>query len=194
MARAPPNRRRSPKSVSRSAPRHTRVQPLRPPRPLRAEANASASTAGLSVNSELKRAVDRHARLVTHHNIFPKRACGATLAMIAMVIGLAHHASAQTSPPAPSAASCYSVIAAQPGVQPTILLDRCSGRTWQLIATHRNGASEDQRSNGRYIWSPIARDEDEAAHSALPPPAAPPATDGVQPPKCFEFDGRRFCE
>lgn len=141
------------------------------------------------MNSGLKRAVDRPARLVTHHNVFAKRACGAALATVTMLIGFAHRASAQSLPPAQSSAPCYSVIAAQPGVQPAILLDSCSGRTWQLVATRRNGASEHRRSNARYVWSPIARDEDEAAH-----PAAPAASAVGEPPKCFEFDGRRFCE
>jgi hypothetical protein len=115
--------------------------------------------------------------------------------MIAMLIAaVPHRAPAQSTPPAPPPVSCFNVIPAQAGVQPAILLDRCSGRSWQLVATHRNSASERRRSNARYVWSPIARDEDEAANPAQPASAAPPGSAGSQPPKCFEFNGRRFCE
>ena len=131
----------------------------------------------------------------TPRTVFATRMSRTLLAMMTMLIAaVPYRASAQSLPPAPSSASCYTVIAAQPGVQPAILLDSCSGRSWQLIAMHRNGASERRRSNARYVWSPIGRDEDEAAHSAMPASDAPPASVGGEPPKCFQFDGRRFCE
>jgi hypothetical protein len=74
--------------------------------------------------------------------------------------------------------ACFEVIAAQAGVQPAILVDKCSGRTWQLIKSRR----------GAYRWTALSRD---AGDGAPPVSAAAPSTGGA---KCFTFEGRKFCE
>jgi hypothetical protein len=73
---------------------------------------------------------------------------------------------------APSA--CFEIVPAQPGAQPAILIDKCSGRTWQLA----------HGRHGTFRWIALPGHENE-------PVAAVPAT---ATGKCFAFDGRKFCE
>jgi hypothetical protein len=89
---------------------------------------------------------------------------GATLAGLLVFAGPAQ---AQTPP------VCFEIVAAQTGVQPAILIDKCSGRTWQLV-----------RQRGAYRWTVLARDEAAPAVSAA----------AADKSKCFTFEGRRFCE
>lgn len=101
-------------------------------------------------------------------------------ALMPALLAVAHPAQAQSLPAAESA-SCFNVVAAQPPLQPAILVDRCSGRTWLLIRRGRHG---------RFAWNPIARHDVQAERPA-PKPAAAAATGSA---KCFSFQGRTFCE
>jgi hypothetical protein len=71
--------------------------------------------------------------------------------------------------------ACFEVVAARAGVQPAILVDKCSGRTWQL-ARPRGGSA--------YRWVVLPR------NGSAPAASAAPADTG----KCFTFEGRKFCE
>ena len=82
-----------------------------------------------------------------------------------------------TGAPAYAQASCFEVIAAQAGVQPAIMIDKCSGRTWQLVRG-RGGAP------GAYRWTALPREEGAPAVSAA----------AADKGKCFTFEGRKFCE
>jgi hypothetical protein len=95
--------------------------------------------------------------------------------------GRSIQAQAQPLPAVPPATACVEIIAAQAGIQPTILLDKCSGRTWQL-------ASRRSTTGRVYVWRPLARQGDDVASAS--PAAAAAAPRG----KCFTFDGRTFCE
>jgi hypothetical protein len=95
--------------------------------------------------------------------------CAAVLAL-AVSIDSAARAEAQAS------MTCFEVVPAQAGVQPAILIDRCSGRTWQLVRRAHAGG---------YRWRALSRD------GGHPAPAAAPATGEA---KCFTFEGRKFCE
>lgn len=113
--------------------------------------------------------------------------CWATVAVAASVLMTASPAQAQST-------SCVEVIAAQAGIQPAILVDKCSGRTWQLVPTHP------RRRGANYIWRPLQRADAPVASAPAPAVAAPPpAPKMAQPPsaaspKCFQFNGRTFCE
>jgi hypothetical protein len=115
-----------------------------------------------------------------------KRAAAA--AALAMMTGTAH--SAELAPPPALGASCVEVIPAQPGAAPAILLDRCSGQTWQLVRSYAG------RHGVRYAWHPLLRQEAAAAPqkaSAVAAPARPKAP-AAGNSKCFSFNGRTFCE
>src|SRR5262249_50577971 len=73
--------------------------------------------------------------------------------------------------------SCFEIVPAQAGVQPAILIDKCSGRTWQLARGRR----------GAFRWTGLSRDDGATATAA----ATAPATGAS---KCFTFEGRKFCE
>jgi len=91
--------------------------------------------------------------------------------VLASLLAAAAPAQAQTP------GACFEVVAAQAGVQPAILVDKCSGKTWQLIKGRR----------GAYRWTALSHDDGAPAASA----AAAPATGAG---KCFTFEGRKFCE
>ena len=111
---------------------------------------------------------------------------------------LAGRALAQSLPLA-AQPGCFNIVPAQPGTQPAILLDRCSGRTWQLLVRYRGGGSARRRSHVVYVWSPIDRSESHVERAAPPEPApaarsSPPASAAHGNAKCFQFSGRTFCE
>ena len=121
-----------------------------------------------------------------------------TIAILAMfVVAFAPRAQAQSLAPT-SQPACYNIVPAQSGAQPAILLDRCSGRTWQLLSRYRGGASAHRRTHLVYVWSPIDRSEREVARAEPPAPArvpaAAPAPAARGNAKCFVFNGRTFCE
>jgi hypothetical protein len=118
------------------------------------------------------------------------------LAILAMfVVAFAPRAQAQSLPYG-AQSGCYNIVPAQAGAQPAILLDRCSGRTWQLLSRYRGGASAHRRTHLVYVWSPIDRSEREVARAEPPAraPAAAPAPAARGNSKCFVFNGRTFCE
>lgn len=103
--------------------------------------------------------------------------------------------------PAAAQPGCYNIVPAQPGSQPAILIDRCSGRTWQLLSRYHGGGSARRRSHIVYVWSPIDRSESRVERAAPPEPAPAPAARSNAPAsaahgnaKCFQFNGRTFCE
>ena len=115
------------------------------------------------------------------------RSCAAAVALLTMVAAPAS-LPAQTAPPPPGA-NCVEVVPAQPGAAPAILLDRCSGQTWQLLR------SSGGRYGARYAWYPLNRQEGASAPPRTTSAAAVPAA--VRAPansKCFSFNGRTFCE
>jgi len=99
-------------------------------------------------------------------------AAGVALALTALATA-GDHARAQTP------GACFEIIAARAGVQPAILIDKCSGRTWQLA--RRSGA------HAAYRWTALPRDDGAPAASSAPPAVADTG-------KCFTFEGRKFCE
>jgi len=99
-----------------------------------------------------------------------RHATGATVALAALLVALVP-ARAQTP------GACFEVVAAQAGVQPAILIDKCSGRTWQLIKSRR----------GAYRWTVLSRDNGA-------PPVSVSAAPATGTSKCFSFEGRKFCE
>jgi hypothetical protein len=110
---------------------------------------------------------------------------GATL--LATMIG--GTALAQT---VPAGGPCFDIVdgrADASGGQ--ILLNRCTGRSWILTRTTRNG-------DVAFRWVAIAPPGSESVASPLPPRAA--LTHRVSAPlrpddtRCFTFAGRRYCE
>jgi hypothetical protein len=86
---------------------------------------------------------------------------------------------------------CYEIIPAQGDAQPAILLDRCRGRTWQLV---RSGTG-DTASNVDFRWMPLGRDETSPPRRAASAQrTAAPKVPVDERRKCFTFDGRKFCE
>ena len=115
------------------------------------------------------------------------RVFAAGAAAVALSLGAGDPAQAQTAPPPPGA-SCVEVVPAVSGAAPAIMLDKCSGQTWQLLR------SSGGRYGARYAWYPLTRQDAAVARPprvsstvAAPPRAAPGA-------KCFSFNGRTFCE
>ncbi len=103
-------------------------------------------------------------------------------------LGLSVPALAQM-PASPPGANCVEIVPAQPGAAPAILLDKCSGQTWQLLR------SSSRRYGVRYSWDPLSRQD------AAPPPPPPRVSSTVAAPpraapgaKCSSFNGRTFCE
>ncbi len=111
-------------------------------------------------------------------------------AALAAGMGLCNPAQAQTAS-TPPAANCIEVIAAQPGASPAIMLDKCSGQTWQLLR------SSSGRHGVRYSWYPLTRQDagavpPRATSAGAPAVSRKPATAANN--KCFSFNGRTFCE
>jgi hypothetical protein len=126
----------------------------------------------------------------------------AVFAFAMMLTGVAC-AQAQAPMPEGTPPACFEVIAPQGGMKSPLLLDKCSGSTWQLVPSHRVGG---WRSGTLvYRWRPLARPDGVAETPARsstvavrPAPARPavarPAAAPSDGRRCFTFDGRRFCE
>ncbi len=112
----------------------------------------------------------------------------ATLLVLSMFISIAADRALAQSAPLP-AGSCFEIIAAQGAAQPAILLDKCSGRTWQLVRHWKH--SKGRRARVSYRWNPLSR-SDVAGPPAIPKPAV--ARRAPNSSKCFIFDNRKFCE
>ena len=92
----------------------------------------------------------------------------------------------------PAGGPCFDIVdghADSSGGQ--ILLNRCTGRSWILTRTTRNG-------DVAFRWVAIAPPSSESVVSPLPPRVA--LTHRVSAPlrpddtRCFTFAGRRYCE
>jgi hypothetical protein len=79
---------------------------------------------------------------------------------------------------------CFEIIPAQGESQPAILLDRCSGQTWQLIRRGRKAA---------FHWISLGRGARAEPEITIRNPA-PAAVTGDGKSKCFTFNGRQYCE
>ena len=136
-------------------------------------------------------------------SVFRHIPCAAMVVAVTLLgLGRAH---AEAALPEGTPPACFEVIAPQGGMKSPLLLDKCSGRTWQLVPSHRVGG---WRSGTLvYRWKALARPDGvaetpaparsstvaarpTAARPAVARPAAAPS-DGR---RCFTFDGRRFCE
>ena len=112
-----------------------------------------------------------------------------TVAAAAACSGTAHGQAAPL-PAEATGTGCVEVIPAQAGAAPAILLDRCSGQTWQLVRSYAG------RHGTRYAWHPLLRQDGVAAtpqKAAVAVPARPKAP-AASNSKCFSFNGRTFCE
>jgi hypothetical protein len=100
-----------------------------------------------------------------------------------LLMAASTHAVAQ---PAPEGI-CFEIIPAQGEIQPALLLDRCRGRTWQLV---RRGGLE-------FGWRPLWRGGETGRVAARRPRAAEPVTASApagSKARCFTFNGRQYCE
>ena len=136
-------------------------------------------------------------------NFLSRHAISSKTCLIAFAMlgasALAGGAQAQSLPSA-AQPGCYNIVPAQPGAQPAILIDRCSGQTWQLLSRYGGGSAR-RRSHVVYVWSPIGQSETQVERTAPLRPAPAPAARGDAPAsaahgnaKCFQFNGRTFCE
>ena len=105
---------------------------------------------------------------------------------------LAIVASAQESEPQPNA--CFEIIPARQNARPegAFLLNRCTGQSWLL--TRIDGARARQAAVVGYRWSLLAADDIEMKKSSPRPDARVPARARPSADKCFNFQGRQFCE
>jgi hypothetical protein len=112
-------------------------------------------------------------------------------AIVAVAVALAVCNAAQVQS-AEAAVNCAEIIPAQAGIQPAILLDKCNGRTWQLVPTYRGYG----RRAVSYVWRPLVREEAKAVPAVVmaPPVSTPPPPPPRASAKCFQFNGRTFCE
>jgi len=103
---------------------------------------------------------------------------------------------AQSSEPAAPSGACFDVVRSSNGeTAGAILVNRCTGRTWILVA-NKNGDSD----RVTYRWVPIETAESEPAPSPPRPTARRHSPvhvrTAVTPPnaKCFTFNGHSYCE
>jgi hypothetical protein len=91
---------------------------------------------------------------------------------VGFIFGLPYSGLAQTeAPAAPSAAPCYDIKMTAPESPYTpILLNRCTGQTWQLVRVVVNDAKGKQTDQFVYRWYMI---EAAAGEAALVAPRAP---------------------
>jgi hypothetical protein len=105
---------------------------------------------------------------------------------------------AQSSAPAAPSGACFEVVRSSNGeTGGAILVNRCTGKTWILIAS-KSGDSD----RVTYRWATIETAATESAPSSAPPrPTARRHSPvrvhtAVTPPsaKCFTFNGNSYCE
>lgn len=100
-------------------------------------------------------------------------------------------ASAQTASPE----ACFQVIEGQADVPPAapLLVDRCSGATFLLARTRRDGKTA-------FEWVPITKAapgtvaESVASPAPPSPPSPAPRSKGAGRDGCFIYNGRSYCQ
>jgi hypothetical protein len=113
-------------------------------------------------------------------------------------------ATAQQPEPQPSL--CFEIIPARQNAQPegAFLLNRCTGQTWLLTRVDPVGAKARRAAAIGYRWSSLLADGIEMTkppprpEARMPAPMRPstemPAPVRPSTEKCFNFQGRQFCE
>jgi hypothetical protein len=124
-----------------------------------------------------------------------KTALLAASAIAAMLIG-AGHVHAEVPPPSGPSGACFEIVPAVARTAPALLVDKCLGRTWQLVPSHRVRGS---RTGALvYRWRALVRPDGAAPAVSFPaarrPVAAKPVAATGVGRRCFTFDGRKFCE
>jgi hypothetical protein len=91
----------------------------------------------------------------------------------------------------PDSEPCFEIVGGQGDAGGQMLLNRCTGRSWILTRTTRNGEAT-------FRWITIAPPRTESVASLSPPGVAaahhawlPLRPDGT---RCFTFAARRYCE
>jgi len=111
----------------------------------------------------------------------------ALLAPAVLLIALpVANASAQ---PLDAQALCFDIISPRDTARRpdgSILLDRCTGQTWLLSRSGRGGAG--------YRWTMLAAEGDLIRKPLARPEPSVPAPARPSTGKCFNFQGRQFCE
>jgi hypothetical protein len=130
--------------------------------------------------------------------LFSHRWQSVLLAAASLAAFAAVPAFAQSSEPATPSGACFEVVRSSTGeTGGAILVNRCNGKTWILIAS-KDGDSD----RATYRWVPIQTAEAEPAPSPAPPRptarrhAAARVRTAVTPrnDKCFTFNGHSYCE
>jgi hypothetical protein len=131
--------------------------------------------------------------MINYRDLLLRRHGVAWLVLAALAIELASTpASAQQSEP--RLGLCFDIIPARQNLRPegAFLLNRCTGQTWLLTridpARARNPAAVG------YRWSLLAADDVEMTRPSPPPEARVPVPAHPSTEKCFNFQGRQFCE
>ena len=112
----------------------------------------------------------------------------ALLLLAVLLVGLSvENASAQ---PIDAQTLCFDIVSPRDAARldGSILLDRCTGQTWLLSRSGKRGGMV------VYRWTMLAAEGDLIRKPlALPEPSVPAP---VRPStgKCFNFQGRQFCE
>jgi hypothetical protein len=113
-------------------------------------------------------------------------------------------ATAQQPEPQPSL--CFEIILARQIVQSerAFLLNRCTGQTWLLTRVDPVGARARRAGASGYRWSLLLAEGIEMTKppprpearmpAAMRPSTEMPAPVGPSTEKCFNFQGRQFCE
>jgi hypothetical protein len=91
---------------------------------------------------------------------------------------------------------CFEIIPARQNTQPKgpFLLNRCTGQTWLLTRIERSAARLRRGAAAEFRWSLLASDDVELQGPAPRPEVRIPAPARPSTDKCFNFQGRQFCE
>jgi len=100
-------------------------------------------------------------------------------------------AMAQTARPAVPSGACFDVVRAFSGeLAGSILINRCSGRTWVMVSGQR-----DHSDQLAYRWMPVATGGAEVGASPqVPSVRHVPAPISPNSSRCFTFAEKKYCE
>jgi len=98
--------------------------------------------------------------------------------------------------PEPQPGLCFEIIPARQNAQPegAFLLNRCTGQTWLLTRVDPVGAKARRAAAIGYRWSLLVGDGVEMKKPPPRPEAQTAAPVRPSTEKCFNFQGRQFCE